>query len=91
MGIVLTWIYFFLAYDIPVDIGSVEMQDSHFLVNKTGDIREQFIGSRTVHCIDTSGQMFSFVLVMVYVFPLLWLFARFFVRSYILETKVKVQ
>ncbi|CRL21984.1 GNS1/SUR4 membrane protein [Penicillium camemberti] len=91
VGIVLTWIYFFLAYDIPVDIGSDEMQDLRFLANKTEDIGKHFIGSRTVHCIDTSGQMFSFVLVMVYVFPLLWLFAQFFVRSYILQKKVKVQ
>lgn len=74
-----------------MDIGSDEMQDLRFLANKTEDIGKHFIGSRTVHCIDTSGQMFSFVLVMVYVFPLLWLFAQFFVRSYILQTKVKVQ
>ena len=37
---------------------------------------------RWVHCTDTSGQAFAILLNCIYLAPLTWLFARFFVRSY---------
>lgn len=38
---------------------------------------------RTVNCLDTSGQAFAVWLNVLYLFPLTFLFARFFVRSYL--------
>ena len=38
---------------------------------------------KMIHCTDTSGQVFAILLNCVYLAPLTWLFARFFVRSYI--------
>lgn len=36
-----------------------------------------------VHCLDTSGQAFAIYLNCLYLAPLTWLFARFFIKSYL--------
>lgn len=36
-----------------------------------------------VHCLDTSGQVFAILLNCVYLLPLTWLFAQFFITSYL--------
>jgi GNS1/SUR4 family len=37
---------------------------------------------RMIHCTDTSGQVFAILINCFYLFPLTWLFVRFFIRSY---------
>lgn len=37
---------------------------------------------RTIHCIDTSGQVSAILINCFYLAPLTWLFVRFFIRSY---------
>lgn len=41
---------------------------------------------RTFRCVDTSGQAFAVWLNVFYLVPLTWLFARFFIRSYLRRT-----
>lgn len=36
-----------------------------------------------VHCLDTSGQVFAILLNVVYLLPLTWLFAQFFITAYL--------
>lgn len=36
-----------------------------------------------VNCLDTSGQVFAILLNVVYLLPLTWLFAQFFIKSYL--------
>ncbi|RVX68202.1 hypothetical protein B0A52_08711 [Exophiala mesophila] len=36
-----------------------------------------------VHCLDTSGQVFAILLNVVYLMPLTWLFAQFFITAYL--------
>ncbi|EAS32005.3 fatty acid elongase [Coccidioides immitis RS] len=43
--------------------------------------------SRTFTCMDTSGQGFAIWLNVFYLLPLTWLFARFFIRSYLRRTE----
>jgi hypothetical protein len=38
-----------------------------------------------VHCLDTSGQVFAILLNVLYLAPLTWLFARFFVKAYLTQ------
>ena len=38
-----------------------------------------------VHCLDTSGQAFAILLNCLYLAPLTWLFARFFVKAYLTQ------
>ncbi|KAK4941066.1 hypothetical protein LTR10_018987 [Elasticomyces elasticus] len=40
-----------------------------------------------VHCLDTSGQVFAILLNCMYLLPLTWLFAQFFITSYIKRTE----
>lgn len=45
--------------------------------------KEAGIGNRMITCMDTSGQGFAIWLNVLYLLPLTYLFARFFVRSYL--------
>lgn len=66
-------------------------QGQHFGVDavhaaKLADARNAALTAieyRTVNCIDTSGQAFAVWLNVMYLLPLTYLFARFFVRSYL--------
>jgi hypothetical protein len=53
-------------------IVAVDGQDAYYRVE-----------SRTFNCLDTTGQAFATLLNVLYLFPLTYLFARFFVRSYL--------
>ncbi|EEP78078.1 conserved hypothetical protein [Uncinocarpus reesii 1704] len=46
---------------------------------------------QTFSCMDTSGQAFAVWLNVLYLLPLTWLFARFFVRSYLRRTDPKAK
>lgn len=50
----------------------------------TEDGKNQLVfGEREVTCIGTSGEAFAVLLNVAYLLPLTWLFARFFVKSYL--------
>lgn len=52
-------------------------------VGKAGAEVHQTIGYKTVDCLDTQGQTFATWLNVFYLGPLMYLFMRFFYRSYI--------
>lgn len=54
----------------------------------TEQIRET-VGYKTVNCIDTNGQTFAVWLNVFYLGPLMYLFMRFFYRSYLRRTAPK--
>ena len=62
-------------------------------VGKVGEkaemVNEVVSGYKTVNCLDTQGQTFATWLNVFYLGPLMYLFMRFFYRSYIRRTQPK--
>lgn len=55
----------------------------HAKVEKAQEEIRYRMGKQTVHCLDTSGQVFAILLNALYLAPLAYLFAKFFYHSYI--------
>jgi hypothetical protein len=70
------FIHFFISYTVPtiVDTPSSTPNGAQHHLHKI---------TRTVRCVDTSGEAFAIGLNVLYLAPLTWLFVRFFVRSYL--------
>ncbi|KAI1927426.1 hypothetical protein LOZ65_002317 [Ophidiomyces ophidiicola] len=64
--------------------GTDGVQAAHATLDKQ-EVRYA-LEARTFTCMDTSGQAFAIWLNVFYLLPLTWLFARFFVRSYLRRT-----
>ena len=52
-------------------------------------VQQTITGYRTINCLDTNGQTFATWLNVFYLGPLMYLFMRFFYRSYIRRTQPK--
>lgn len=86
----------FISYDIPATSSSVSTPSSfppvsenrHVLwTGPTGAVDQKY---ETVSCINTSGQTFAVWLNVFYLGPLMYLFMRFFYRSYIRRATPRV-
>lgn len=55
----------------------------------TNVVHQTITGYKTVNCLDTQGQTFATWLNVFYLGPLMYLFMRFFYRSYIRRTQPK--
>lgn len=64
----------FISYSYPITTASVDP-----VTGKTHLTKEY----KHVPCLDTPGQALAVVFNVVYLTPLTWLFARFFIRSYL--------
>ena len=93
VGVLGATIHLFLSYTVPVK-GLDESFVKGMPKNIKHDLGEQIAlpltsGQATeyrieiVSCLDTSGQVFSILLNVIYLIPLAVLFIRFFIRSYI--------
>jgi hypothetical protein len=63
----------FVWYSYPVTTDTIDAAGKHHLSK----------GYQHVPCLDTPGQALAVVFNVVYLTPLTWLFARFFIRSYL--------
>ncbi|KAL9095075.1 MAG: hypothetical protein Q9165_002678 [Trypethelium subeluteriae] len=73
-----------LAENVGRPLGSVDESirvEEQKVLDRVQEVRYRNEYER-VSCIDTSGQSFAIWLNLIYLFPLTWLFLRFFVRSY---------
>ncbi|KAF2231005.1 hypothetical protein EV356DRAFT_431106, partial [Viridothelium virens] len=73
-----------LAENVGRPLGSVDEAirvEEQKVLDRVQEVRYRNEYQR-VSCIDTSGQSFAIWLNLIYLFPLTWLFLRFFVRSY---------
>lgn len=91
VGLALSWTYFFVAYDIPTTPKLFENPPySNASAESSGLVVDGNAHYRTVHCLDSSGQVFSFLCATAYVIPLIILFMDFFAKSYLGVKKAKV-
>lgn len=91
VALALSWVYFFVAYDIPITSKLSESPPrSNISAESSGLLVEGNGRYRTVHCLDSSGQVFSYLCATAYVIPLIILFMRFFAKSYLGMRKAKV-
>lgn len=63
----------FISYSYPTTLDTIDKAGKHHLHREY----------KHVPCLDTPGQALAVVFNVVYLTPLTWLFARFFIRSYL--------
>lgn len=79
----------FISYDVPTTTGATTTNTLKKVLYRAvsaeglADNVASSAGHQTINCIDTSGQTFAIWLNVFYLGPLMYLFMRFFYRSYI--------
>jgi hypothetical protein len=99
VGCLLAWTYLFVTYDIPLKSSQVDLPGSRNSEERTAfaERETKYFETTSLHrvnyvkvtCLDTSGQAFAIWLISVYLFPLTFLFARFYLQAYVRHAKFK--
>jgi hypothetical protein len=98
VGWIWGYTYLFLSYKVPLDVtpesinnGStpaLEPGKRHDDLHKGSQIKARVSTSESVvSCLSDSGEAFTIIVTSIYIIPLIYLFAQFYIKAYMKQGK----
>ncbi|KAF3394030.1 hypothetical protein F1880_005284 [Penicillium rolfsii] len=96
VGWIWGYTYLFMSYKVPLDVTTEDLKNRSMprldLSGSRDDIRKGSqikmpTSERAVSCLSDSGEAFTIIVTSIYIIPLIYLFAQFYVKAYMKQGK----
>lgn len=98
VGWIWGYTYLFMSYKVPLDVTAESINNGSMPALKSGDSHEDNrkdsqikarmpTSESTVSCLSDSGEAFTIIVTSIYIIPLIYLFAQFYIKAYMKQGK----
>lgn len=82
VGWVWGYTYLFMSYRVPVEVTGKSINNGTTRALEAGHNIDKTHVDSAVSCLSDSGEAFTIIVTSIYIVPLIYLFAQFYIKSY---------